>query len=130
MEPLLYAAPPDIVECILRQLSKVLPNDPSARRIFQTVGGLKKIQELKGSPSSEVTALITNINSCYSDEVIKFYTSSKSRTISQVQDSSEKQFKAPKDYFAGGDPPDALSTDQSNTTLGSGKMVIQSHNME
>lgn len=95
MEPLLYAAPPEIVECILRQLSKVLPNDASARRVFQTVGGLKKIQEISTSPSSEITALVNAINSCYSVEVVKFY--SHQNSVNSLPDAlTGVQFKSPK----------------------------------
>lgn len=95
MEPLLYAAPTDIVEIILRQLSKVLPNDASARRVFQTVGGLKKIQELKSSPSSQISTLVSNINSCYSEEVIKFYVQV-NRDRNDPTDTAEIQYKNPK----------------------------------
>lgn len=75
LEPLLYTAPIDILEVILRQIGKVLPNDMSARRIFQTTGGLKKIQEMLGNPNDSVNELVTIINSCYSKEIINFYAS-------------------------------------------------------
>lgn len=97
LEPLLYAAPPEIVECILRQLSKVLPNDASARRVFQTVGGLKKIQELKASPSSEVGAMVEAINSCYSEDVVKFYKQTSFAANNSLEgDAKMGQFKSPK----------------------------------
>lgn len=76
LEPLLYAAPPDILEIILRQLSKVLPNDSAARRIFQTTGGLKKIQEIRPQANKEAAELIDIINSFYSQEIVKYYASS------------------------------------------------------
>lgn len=95
MEPLLYAAPPEIVECILRQISKVLPNDASARRVFQTVGGLKMIQEIQCTPSSEVAELVAKINSCYSEEVVKFYVQSKESRMGS-NESGGSQFKSPK----------------------------------
>lgn len=76
LEPLLYTAPPDILESILRQFSKVLPNDAAARRIFQTTGGLKKLQEIQAQPQTEVAELITLINSYYSHDVVKYYSAS------------------------------------------------------
>lgn len=73
MEPLIYSAPSDMIESILRQMGKILPKDASARRVFQTVGGLKKIQELKENAPDAVVELINQINSCYSQEVLKYY---------------------------------------------------------
>lgn len=60
----------------MRQFSKVLPNDAAARRIFQTTGGLKKIQEIQAPAQSEVAELIALINSYYSQDVVKYYTPS------------------------------------------------------
>lgn len=76
LEPLLHTAPIDILEVILQQIGKVLPNDVSARRIFQTTGGLKKVQEMLGNANDTLNELVTIINSCYSKEIINFYASS------------------------------------------------------
>lgn len=79
LEQLIYSAPNEILEMILQQLGKVLPKDAAARRLFQTVGGLKKIQDvLAVSNSQRVAALISQINASYSDEVINFYTNNRS----------------------------------------------------
>lgn len=73
MEPLIYDAPPEILEIILRQFGKILPKDAALRRLFQMVGGLKKIQELRANVTEDIIVLIDQINNCYSEEVIKYY---------------------------------------------------------
>ena len=45
--------------------SKVLPNDPAARRLFVTSGGLKKVQEIKTEPDSALAEYIREINTCF-----------------------------------------------------------------
>ncbi len=47
LEPLLHDAPPNILKHVVGQFSKVLPNDPKARRLFVTSGGLKKVPTLQ-----------------------------------------------------------------------------------
>lgn len=54
-------------------LFQVLPNDPKARRIFVTSGGLKKIQQIEAKPGSTMMEYISVINSCFPDEIVKFY---------------------------------------------------------
>lgn len=76
IEPLIYNAPPEILEMILRQFGKILPKDAALRRLFQTVGGLKKIQDLRANVSENLAKLIDQINACYSEEVIKYYSGS------------------------------------------------------
>lgn len=74
LEPLLYTAPPEIMKYILGQFCKVLPKDPAARRLFITTGSLKKVQEIRTEPGSHLYEYITLINSCFPDDVIRFYT--------------------------------------------------------
>lgn len=52
-------------------LSKVLPHDSKARRLFVTSGGLKKIQEIKVEPGSLLQEYINNINNCYPEEIVR-----------------------------------------------------------
>ncbi|XP_018335168.1 sperm-associated antigen 6-like [Agrilus planipennis] len=73
LEPLLYNAPPDILKYILGQYSKVLPNDPQARRLFVTTGGLKRVQEIEAEPGSTLMEYITIVNACFPDEIVRFY---------------------------------------------------------
>uniref|UniRef100_T1JP95 Sperm-associated antigen 6 n=1 Tax=Strigamia maritima TaxID=126957 RepID=T1JP95_STRMM len=73
LNPLLQDAPPNILKHILGQYSKVLPNDPKARKIFVTSGGLRKIQELKAEPGTALLEYINTINSCFPEEIVKYY---------------------------------------------------------
>lgn len=74
LEPLLYDAPCDILKYVLGQYSKILPNDPAARRIFITTGGLKKIQEIHAEPGTHLFEYMAIINSCYPDDIVRYYT--------------------------------------------------------
>nr|AAH49634.1 BC061194 protein [Mus musculus] len=73
LEPFLYDAPPNILKYVAGQFSKVLPHDSKARRLFVTSGGLKKIQEIKAEPGSILQEYINNINSCYPEEIVRYY---------------------------------------------------------
>ncbi|KAK0078008.1 hypothetical protein PV325_003185 [Microctonus aethiopoides] len=52
----------------------ILPNDPRARRLFVTTGGLKKVQELQPDATSPLSEYIAIINSCFPEEIIRYYT--------------------------------------------------------
>ena len=52
--------------------SKVLPNDPAARRLFVTSGGLKKVQEIKTEPDSALAEYIREINTCFPEGRTQF----------------------------------------------------------
>ena len=65
---------------------QVLPNDPSARRLFVTSGGLKKIQELKPEPGSALKEHINNINACFPEEIVRYYTPGYSEQLLQRVD--------------------------------------------
>merc|ERR1719220_1427718 len=87
LEPLLHDAPANILKYVVAQYSKVLPNDPSARRLFVTSGGLKKLQELKPEPGSALREHIDNINACYPEEIVRYYTPGYSEQLLQRVDS-------------------------------------------
>ncbi|KAI3387348.1 hypothetical protein SNEBB_003870 [Seison nebaliae] len=74
LEQLLNEAPPNILKHVVAQFSKVLPSDASARRLFVTSGGLKKIQEIKVEEGTPLAEYIEIINSCYPEEIVKYYT--------------------------------------------------------
>ncbi|GBP19896.1 Sperm-associated antigen 6 [Eumeta japonica] len=74
LEPLLHAAPPPILKYILAQYAKILPNDAQARRLFVTTGALKKIQEIEAEPGSSLKEYINIINSCFPEEIVRYYT--------------------------------------------------------
>jgi hypothetical protein len=73
LEPLLHSAPPNILKHVVGQFSKVLPHDPKARRLFVTSGGLKKVQEISCQPGSVLAEHIGVINSCYPEEIVRYY---------------------------------------------------------
>ncbi|XP_048826962.1 sperm-associated antigen 6 [Brienomyrus brachyistius] len=73
LEPLLHEAPSDILKHVVGQFSKVLPHDSKARRLFVTSGGLKKVQEIKAEPGSLLQENINSINSCYPEEIVRYY---------------------------------------------------------
>ncbi|KAK0165994.1 hypothetical protein PV328_004458 [Microctonus aethiopoides] len=74
IEPLIQNAPTEILKYVLGQFSKILPNDPRARRLFVTTGGLKKVQELQPDATSPLSEYIAIINSCFPEEIIRYYT--------------------------------------------------------
>ncbi|XP_060532951.1 sperm-associated antigen 6-like isoform X4 [Cylas formicarius] len=73
LEPLLWTAPPEILKYVLGQYSKVLPKDPKARRLFVTSGGLQKVQQIEAKPGTTLMEYITVINSCFPDEIVRYY---------------------------------------------------------
>lgn len=73
LEPLLQDAPANILKHVVAQFSKVLPNNPQARRLFVTSGGLKKVQDMKVEPGSALSEYINIINNCYPEEIVKYY---------------------------------------------------------
>lgn len=74
LEPLLYSAPSEILKYILAQYAKVLPHDISARRLFITTGGLKKILEIETEVGTPLYEIIATINSCFPEDIVRYYT--------------------------------------------------------
>ncbi|CAH0549123.1 unnamed protein product [Brassicogethes aeneus] len=73
LEPLLFSADPNILKYVLGQYSKVLPEDPKARRLFVTSGALRKVQEIETKPGSTLFEYISVINSCFPDEIVRYF---------------------------------------------------------
>ncbi|XP_002164433.1 sperm-associated antigen 6 isoform X1 [Hydra vulgaris] len=73
LEPLLHNAPSNILKYVVSQFSKVLPHDAKARKLFVTSGGLKKIQEIKVEPGSSLQEYVNEINNCYPEEIVRYY---------------------------------------------------------
>lgn len=55
--------------------------------MFVTSGGLKKLQELKPEPGSALREHIDNINACYPEEIVRYYTPGYSEQLLQRVDS-------------------------------------------
>ena len=73
LEAILSEAPPNILESVVAQFAKVLPNDPKARKLFVTSGGLKKVQEIKPEPGSQLEEAISVINAAFPPDIVKYY---------------------------------------------------------
>jgi 3-methyladenine DNA glycosylase AlkD len=73
LEAILVDAPPAIFENVVGQFAKVLPNDTKARKLFVTSGGLKKVQEIKAEPGTQLEESIGIINAAFPAEIVKFY---------------------------------------------------------
>ncbi|KAG7317627.1 hypothetical protein KOW79_018662 [Hemibagrus wyckioides] len=73
LEQFLYEAPSNVLKHVIYQFSKVLPHDSKARRSFVTSGGLKKVQEVKAEPGSDLQKYINTINACYPEEIVRYY---------------------------------------------------------
>ena len=62
---------------------KVLPNDPQARRLFVTSGGLKKVQEIETESGTPLEEHIRAINNCYPEEIVRYYSPGYSEALLQ-----------------------------------------------
>ena len=67
----------------MAQISKVLPNDPAGRHAFVASGGFAKMQALGAAPGSELKEAIDVINSCYPEEIVKYYSPAYSAQLLQ-----------------------------------------------
>jgi len=83
LEPLLHDAPSNILKHVVAQYSKVLPNDPQARRLFVTSGGLKKVQEIETESGTPLEEHIRAINNCFPEEIVRYYSPGYSEALLQ-----------------------------------------------
>lgn len=73
LETLLQVAPEKILKHILNQYTKYLNENKQERNKFLSSGGLKKLQELKTRVSEPLKEKIDEINSFYTDDIVKYY---------------------------------------------------------
>merc|ERR1712146_694126 len=66
---------------VVGQFAKILPSDAKARKQFVTSGGLKKIQEIKADPETELGDAIMTINECFPEEIVRYYSPGYSKTL-------------------------------------------------
>ncbi|XP_076019898.1 sperm-associated antigen 6-like [Genypterus blacodes] len=78
---LLYSAPSNILKHVVCQFSKVLPHDNKERHHFVTSGALKKLQEIVAEPGSPLHEYIHTINSCFPEEIVRYYTPGYSESL-------------------------------------------------
>ncbi|KPJ14295.1 Sperm-associated antigen 6 [Papilio machaon] len=81
LEPLLHAAPACVLKYVLAQYAKILPNDARARRLFVSTGALKRIQEIDTVPGTSLKEYINIINSCFPEEIVRYYSPGYSETL-------------------------------------------------
>lgn len=68
------------------QTGKVLANDPSGRSQFVHSGGLAAVQQMAEAPDSKLKEAVDIINSCYPEEVVRYYSPSYSQQLLQKLD--------------------------------------------
>jgi len=91
LEAVLSIAPAEVLQHVVKQFAKVLPNDAAARKLFVTSGGLKKIQEIKAEEGSELLESVETINSAFPPEVVKYYSPGYSNTLLERLDGYEPE---------------------------------------
>lgn len=72
---------PAITPCVctlvrVLQVGKVLANDPAGRSQFVHSGGLAAVQQMAEAPDSKLKEAVDIINSCYPEEVVRYYSPS------------------------------------------------------
>jgi 3-methyladenine DNA glycosylase AlkD len=73
LNPLLHEkAPQNILKYVVKQYAKVLPNDVEAKKKFAEGRGLAKLQLIQ-TDDNELMETIKLINTCYPEEVVKYY---------------------------------------------------------
>ncbi len=77
-----------MLENVVGQFAKILPSDPKARRQFVTSGGLKKVQEIRAEPGTELGDAIKAINECFPEEIVRYYSPGYSDALLQKLDES------------------------------------------
>lgn len=56
-------------------------NDPQGRTLFVTSGGLAAVQQMAEAPGSKLKEAVEIINSCYPEEIVRYYSPSYSQQL-------------------------------------------------
>lgn len=86
LEPLISEAPTEILQYVLHQFAKILPNNNAAKKSFVQSEGLKKIQEINAPPGSKLREYIEVINSLYPQEIVQYYSPDYAKTLMKKLD--------------------------------------------
>lgn len=73
--------PEGVMKMVLEQVGKVLANDPPGRAQFVHSGGLAAVQQMAEAPGSKLREAVEIINSCYPEEIVKYYSPSYSQQL-------------------------------------------------
>lgn len=73
--------PESVMKMVLEQAGKVLMNDPQGRTLFVTSGGLAAVQQMAEAPGSKLKEAVEMINSCYPEEIVRYYSPSYSQQL-------------------------------------------------
>jgi len=73
--------PEEMVKYVCQQISKVLPNDATGRHDFVTSGGFAVVQQLNAESGSALKEYVDVINSCYPEEIVKYYSPNYSKEL-------------------------------------------------
>lgn len=83
--------PEGVMKMVLEQVGKVLANDPSGRAQFVHSGGLAAVQQMAEAPGSKLKEAVEIINSCYPEEIVKYYSPSYSQQLLEKLESMNTQ---------------------------------------
>jgi len=81
LEPLISEAPNEILQYVLAQFAKILPNDNVAKKTFVMSEGLAKIQRIRPDAGTKLALYIQEINSLYPAEVVQYYSPDYAETL-------------------------------------------------
>jgi len=74
LEPLLHTqTPTNILKYVVHQFAKVLPHDVKARKEFVSSGAIQRLQDIEAEPGSKLKECVDTINSCYPEEIVRYY---------------------------------------------------------
>jgi hypothetical protein len=68
-------------------VGKVLANDPAGRAAFVHSGGLAAVQAMAEAPGSKLKEAVEVLNSCYPEEIVRYYSPSYSQKLLEQLDS-------------------------------------------
>lgn len=73
LEPLITICPEELLKPVISQIAKILPNNAEARTAFVKSGALQRIQQITADEGSVLREAIEEINGCYPEEIVKYY---------------------------------------------------------